>query len=89
MNDYTFGNFICMLRERKGLTQQDIADQLGITPAAVSKWENGSAKPRVQVLFQLADILGVRAEELMAGKFLNTEAIDARAVKEINLSLRF
>ena len=83
MNDYDFGNFICMLREKKGLTQQDVADMLGVTPAAVSKWENGSSKPRAEVLFKLADILGVKAEELMAGKFLPDEIIDAEAAKRI------
>ena len=84
MNDYQFGNFICMLRENKGLTQHDVASMLGVTPAAVSKWENGSSKPRVKVLFQLADILGVTAEELMAGRFLTKEPLDAEAVKRIN-----
>ena len=47
MNDYRFGNFVCMLREKKGFTQAEIAQKLGVTPAAVSKWENGSSKPRV------------------------------------------
>ena len=84
MNDYQFGNFICMLRENKGLTQHDVANMLGVTPAAVSKWENGSSKPRVKVLFQLANILGVTAEELMAGRFLTEEAIDAETIKRIN-----
>lgn len=70
MNDYNFGNFVCKLREEKGLTQADIAEQLGVTAAAVSKWENGSSKPRVEVLFKLAEILGVRPEELMAGHYI-------------------
>ncbi|MBQ9746739.1 MAG: helix-turn-helix domain-containing protein [Clostridia bacterium] len=83
MNDYNFGNFVCELREAKGLTQADIANELGVTPAAVSKWENGSSKPRVEVLFRLAEILGVRPEELMAGKRLG-EALDPEAVKRIN-----
>lgn len=83
MNDYNFGNFVCGLREEKGLTQADIASELGVTPAAVSKWENGSSKPRVEVLFRLAEILGVRPEELMAGKRLG-ETLDEGAVKRIN-----
>lgn len=83
MNDYNFGNFVCELREQKGLTQADIASELGVTAAAVSKWENGSSKPRVEVLFRLAEILGVRPEELMAGKRLG-ETLDAEAVKRIN-----
>lgn len=84
MNDYAFGNFVCMLRENKGLTQQNIADMLGVTPAAVSKWENGSSKPRVEVLFTLAKILDVRPEELMAGKFLTEKTIDAETAQYIN-----
>ena len=84
MNDYRFGNFVCMLREKKGLTQAEIAQKLGVTPAAVSKWENGSSKPRVEVLFQLADILGVRPEELMAGQYIPDEALNPDAVKQIN-----
>ena len=66
------------------MTQADIAEQLGVTPAAVSKWENGSSKPRVEVLFQLANILGVRPEELMAGHYIPTETLSPSAVKQIN-----
>lgn len=84
MNDYNFGNFVCMLREKKGLTQADVAEQLGVTAAAVSKWENGSSKPRVEVLFKLAEILGVRPEELMAGHYIEGSELDPEAVKNIN-----
>ena len=84
MNDYVFGNFLCMLREQKGLTQADLSGMLGVTPAAVSKWENGSSKPRVEVLFQLAQILGVRPEELMAGHYIEENTLDPEAVKQIN-----
>lgn len=73
-----------MLREKKGLTQADIARELKITPAAVSKWENGESKPRVEVLFRLAEILEVRPEELMAGKHLSEESLDPEAIKRIN-----
>jgi len=84
MNDYSFGNFVCMLREKKGLTQADIAQELGVTPAAVSKWENGSSKPRVELLFRLANILEVRPEELMAGRYIVEETLSDEAVNQIN-----
>ncbi len=84
LNDYNFGNFVCELREKKGLTQADIAGELNVTPAAVSKWENGSSKPRVEVLFRLAEILGVRPEELMAGKYLEEESPSPEALKQLN-----
>ena len=84
MNDYNFGNFVCSLREKQGLTQAELARQLDVTPAAISKWENGSSKPRVEVLFQLAHILGVKPEELMAGHYIEEEHLDPDAVKMIN-----
>jgi len=84
MNDYKFGNFLWMLREKNGMTQADLANKLGVTPAAVSKWENGSSKPRVDILFQLAHLLGVRAEELMSGQYIPEETLDPEAVKQIN-----
>lgn len=73
MNDYNFGNFVCFLREKKGLTQRELAQILDITPAAVSKWENGASKPRLDMLFRLAEILEVTPEELMAGCYLPNE----------------
>ena len=84
MRDYGFGNFVCQLREKKGLTQADIAQELGVTPAAVSKWENGSSKPRVDVLFRLAQILDARPEELMAGHYIIDETLNAEAINQIN-----
>lgn len=83
MNDYKFGNYLCSLRESKGLTQAQIAEMLHVTPAAVSKWENGESKPRIEALFQLATILGVRAEELMAGESLPNETLNQDKVNEI------
>jgi len=84
MNDYKFGNFVCNLREKRGMTQADLAKQLGLTPAAISKWENGSSKPRVEVLFQLAEILGVRPEELMEGHYIEENHLDPESIKLIN-----
>ncbi len=84
MNDYKFGNFLCMLREKNGMTQADLANKLGVTPAAVSKWENGSSKPRVEMLFQVAQLLDVRAEELMNGQYIAEGKLDSEVVKQIN-----
>ncbi len=84
VNDYQFGNFVCFLREKKGLTQADVARLLGVTPAAVSKWETGASKPRVEILFELANILEARPEELMAGRYIPEETLEPEAVKRIN-----
>lgn len=82
MNDYRFGNFLCMLREQKGLTQANLAQMLDVTAAAVSKWENGESKPRIETLFRLAQILGVTAEELMAGEFKKDETVTEQQEEE-------
>ena len=84
MNDYNFGNFVCQLREQKRLTQADVAKELGVTPAAVSKWENGSSKPRVEILFKLAQILDAKPEELMAGHYIAEETLNPEAIQQIN-----
>ena len=45
MNDFEFGNRLYELRRRTGLTQAELADKIGVTNKAVSKWENGKANP--------------------------------------------
>ena len=68
MNDYTFGNRLCDLRRRAGLTQAELAEKLGITNKAVSKWENGRAKPTTDLIRKLAALYGVKVEELLREK---------------------
>lgn len=84
MRDYIFGNFLCSLREKKGYTQAYVAKVLDVTPAAVSKWENGESKPRVEVLLKLANLLDVRAEELIEGRYIPQETLDEDAVRAIS-----
>ena len=64
MGSYEFGNYICKLREDKGLTQSELGDILGLTNKAVSKWENGSAYPSREVIPLLAVALGVSVEDI-------------------------
>ena len=83
MNDYKFGNFICQLREEKGLTQAALAEMLGVTSAAVSKWENGDSKPRMDTLKKLAEIFSLRVDELLMGERVSEEETDEKTVAEI------
>ena len=64
----TLGKRIAALRRDKGLKQDDLAQQLGVTPQAVSKWENDQTCPDITLLPQLAKILGVSVDELLSGK---------------------
>ena len=63
-----FGNYLYALRKSKGMTQQELADQLGVTNKAVSKWETGEAFPETAQLIPLSDIFGVTVDDLLRGK---------------------
>jgi transcriptional regulator with XRE-family HTH domain len=48
-----------------GLTQQMLAERLGITQGAISQWEKGTARPSISVLKPLASVLGITLDELI------------------------
>lgn len=64
MNNYSFGNYICELREKRGLSQSQLGERLGVTNKAVSRWENGSAYPSTELMLPLAKELGVTIEDI-------------------------
>lgn len=66
--DTTMGRRIAALRKEKGLKQEELAEKLGISGQAVSKWENDQTCPDISLLPQLAGILGVSVDELLSGK---------------------
>ncbi|HBN85288.1 MAG TPA: hypothetical protein DDZ89_15765 [Clostridiales bacterium] len=51
------GQKIAILRKEKGVTQEELADKMGVSPQAVSKWENGNSMPEVALLVSLSKIL--------------------------------
>ena len=66
MKDYSFGNYICALRTGLGLSQFQLGTLVGVSDKAVSKWENGDAKPRIGTCRRLADVLGISINELLS-----------------------
>ena len=64
----TLGKRISALRHEKGLKQDDLAEKLGVSPQAVSKWENDMTCPDILLLPQLAKILGVSVDALLSGE---------------------
>ena len=61
----TLGMMIAELRKEKGMTQLELAEKMGVTDKAVSKWERDLSCPDINSLPNLADILGVTVDELM------------------------
>jgi transcriptional regulator with XRE-family HTH domain len=64
----TMGNRIAMLRRKKERKQDALAEMLGVSPQAVSKWENDQSCPDISLLPKLAKILGVTVDELLTGE---------------------
>lgn len=68
MDNMKMGELIRSSRKEKGLTQKDVADKLGITDRAVSKWERGICAPDIAYIEELAEMLGLTIAELIAGQ---------------------
>lgn len=65
MNDFHFGNFLYERRCKTGMTQAEMAAQLGVTNKAVSKWETGKSKPTTNTLRKMAALFGISIGELL------------------------
>ena len=65
MQDFEFGNRLCQLRMKAHLTQSQLGEKVGVSNKAVSKWENGRAKPGLDLANKLADVLGVSLDALL------------------------
>lgn len=78
-----FGKTILELRKQKNLTQEELAAQLGITAAAVSKWENNYSLPDILMLCALADYFGVTTDELLGRQRQKKYAMIAAPTREL------
>ena len=73
MNQINIGRFIAECRKKSNLTQMQLAEKLGITDKAISKWERGLAMPDTSIMLELCDILRISVNELLSGEKINTE----------------
>ena len=69
MRDYSFGNLISTLRERCGLSQYQLGALVGVSDKAVSKWENGISKPRLDTIRKLSEVLDVSVDDLLTCEY--------------------
>lgn len=68
MNSVKFGAFLKELRTEKEITQEQLAEQYGVSNRAVSRWETGANMPDLDILIQLSDDYGVTLRELLDGE---------------------
>ena len=78
------GRNILELRKQKHITQEDLAAELGVTAAAVSKWENNYTLPDILMLCALADYFGVTTDELLGRNGVLKEAVVVAASTELS-----
>lgn len=68
MNQEKIGKFILELRKEKNMTQQELADKIGVTDRAISKWENGRGMPDLSLMKPLCEVLGISINDLISGE---------------------
>lgn len=68
MDQQKIGRFIAACRKEKGYTQATLAQMLGITDRAISKWENARSMPDVSIMMDLCEILEINVNELLSGE---------------------
>ncbi|MDD6638196.1 MAG: helix-turn-helix transcriptional regulator [Lachnospiraceae bacterium] len=83
MDQEKIGVFIQTLRKEKGLTQKELAEQVGVSDKTISKWENGNGIPDTMSLPLLCESLGVRVSELLAGETLPLEVYSEKTEETI------
>lgn len=81
MNSYITGTTIKKLREAKGITQLKLADEIGISSKAVSKWETAKGLPDITLIEPLARALGVSVMELMSGDTVKNQNTSANMLR--------
>lgn len=82
MEQTTMGKRIMTLRKEKGLTQEQLAERLNVSPQAVSKWENDVSCPDISIIPQLAEVLGISTDELLGVKPVEPHVVVVDGGKE-------
>ena len=81
MDQYVTGAIIRELREKKGLTQAELAEKLFVSDKTVSKWENGKGYPDISLLEPIARVFGVSVAELLAGRTVSNVNVSGNMLR--------
>ncbi len=73
MNQENIGAFIAVIRKEKGMTQEQLAEQLGTTQRSVSRWENGKTMPDLSLYEPLCEALGIQVSELLYARRMSDD----------------
>ena len=88
MDMQRIGSFLSQLRKEKGLTQERLGEQLGVSNKTVSRWETGTYLPPVEQLQLLSELYGITINEILSGERLGQEEYQKKAEENIRAVLR-
>ena len=83
MDQIKIGKFIASCRKEQGMTQAILAEKLGISDRAVSKWETGKSMPDSGIMLELCDLLKINVNELLSGERIMAESYNKRAEENL------
>lgn len=83
MDQIKIGKFIASCRKEQGMTQAVLAEKLGISDRAISKWETGKSMPDSGIMLELCDLLKINVNELLSGERIMVETYDKRAEENL------
>ncbi|MBO5204216.1 MAG: helix-turn-helix domain-containing protein [Clostridia bacterium] len=83
MDQIKIGKFIAERRRKNNLTQMQLAERLGITDRAVSKWETGRAMPDSSIMLELCDILKITVNDLLCGEVVTMDNYNEELEKNL------
>lgn len=83
MEQAKIGKFIANKRKEQGLTQLQLAEKLGITDRAVSKWETGKSLPDASLMPELCKLLKITINDLLCGEVVSVENYNEKAEKAL------
>lgn len=87
MDQIKIGKFIASCRKEQGMTQAVLAEKLGISDRAVSKWETGKSMPDSGIMLELCELLKINVNELLSGEHITMEDYNAKS-EEVILGLK-
>lgn len=83
MDQIKIGKFIASCRKERGMTQAKLAEKLGISDRAVSKWETGKSMPDTGIMLEVCQLLNISVNELLSGERIMAESFDKRAEENL------
>lgn len=89
MDQEKIGKFIFELRKEKKMTQQELADKIGVTDRAISKWENGRGMPDLSLMKPLCDVLGITLNELISGERIEKKELQKKSEENILKTINY